>query len=131
MKSLKSLALTSALLLTGGIALAGAPQSAAKAQNSATPPQTKEYQAQSMKNNGEPPNPAEVHHLIGTVDSITNSTVTVSHNYKGEHRTTDFTVQPSAKKQGNIQKGDRVEISYKNVNSEHVAIALKAEPPAG
>ena len=126
MKSLKALAVTSAFLLTGGIALAAPPQ------NATTPTQTKTYQSENMNNNGAQAKAEGAQHcIIGTVDSVTGSSVTVSHKYMGQEKTSAFQVKSSTKKEGNIKKGDRVAVYYDNVNSQHVATIVKAEPPAG
>jgi Cu/Ag efflux protein CusF len=126
-KSLKSLAIASAFLLTGGIALAAAPP-----QHATTPPQTKVYQSQSMNNNGKQATAQGAQHcIVGTVDSATNSSVTISHKYMGQEKTSHFQVKPSTKKEGNITKGERVAVYYNNVNNQHVATMVKAEPPAG
>lgn len=125
MKSPKSLAVASAFLLTGGIALATPPQKAA------TPPQTKAYQSENMNTNGKQATAEGAQHcVIGTVDSVSNSAVVISHKYDGQEKTSDFRVKSSTKKEGNITKGERVAVYYDNVNSQHVATMLKAEPSA-
>jgi Cu/Ag efflux protein CusF len=130
-KGFKSLAITSAFLLTGGIALA-APQNTTARQNATTPPQTKEYQSENMNTNGTQATAEGTQHcVIGTVDSVTDSSVTVSHKYMGQEKTTSFKVKPSTKKEGSITKGERVAVYYNNVNNQHVATTVKAEPPAG
>ncbi len=71
------------------------------------------------------------HCVIGTVDSVSNSAVVVSHKYDGQLKTSDFQVKSSTKKEGNITKGERVAVYYNNLNNRHVATVVKAEPPAG
>jgi hypothetical protein len=128
-KLFKSLAVTSAFLLTGDVALAGPPQSAT------TRAQTRAYQAQSMNNNGKATaggnQKAEIHKIIGTVDQASNSSLQVSHKYMGQQKNTDFAMTARTKRQGNISNGTRVEIYYKNANNEHVATMVKAESQAG
>jgi hypothetical protein len=131
-KSLKSLAITSAFLLTGGIALAAAPPNVASAQNARTPSQTKTYQSQNMNNNGKQASALGAQHVvIGTVKNVTNSRVVVSHKYMGREKTSDFALKPSTKKEGKIATGSRVEVYYNNVKNQHVATMVQAEPPAG
>lgn len=131
MKSFKLLAVTSAFLLTGGIALVAAPPNAALLQNAKTPPQTKEYQSQNMNNNGRQAIAQGAQHcVIGTVDKVTGSSIVVSHTYRGQVKTSDFQMRSSTKKEGNIAKGERVAVYYDDVNNQHLATMVKAESPA-
>ena len=84
-----------------------------------------------MNNSGKTENTQGVHHIMGTVDSISDSSVVISHKYKGQEKTLNFTIQLSTRKVGKITKGARVEVSYKLVNEQRVATVVKAEPEAG
>jgi hypothetical protein len=96
------------ILVTGGIAL----QAKTPAQNSTTKTTTT----------------PTMHHEMGTVDSMTNSELILSHEYKGKSETTTFVLNASTKKDGTIDKGQRVEVYYQNQNKQHIATEVKAEP---
>jgi hypothetical protein len=127
-KSLKSLAIGSAFLLTGGIALAAPPQ------KTATPPQTKEYQQQNMNNNGgtRANSNARVHETKGTVKSVSDTNLTVRHRYMGKERTTKFKITTGTKREGMVNKGSQVEVFYRtNQNGKPVATLVRAQNQKG
>jgi hypothetical protein len=108
--SWKALAITAALMFgTAGIALAGQTTTQSKTATTTNTAST------------------TVHHEMGTVASMTNSDLVLSHEYKGKAESTKFMLDPSTKKEGAIDKGARVEVYYKTENHQHVATEIKAE----
>lgn len=105
----RMLTAAAAVLLMGGIAFA-AP----------APKQTNHLNSNSsvMK--------SKMHHESGTIQSITDTDLTISHTYKGKTENLAFKIDTSTKKVGNVDTGARVEVYYKNENGDHVATEIKA-----
>jgi hypothetical protein len=113
MKLSKSLmvqsALSAALLLaTGGVALAA--QTSKQPSSNATSTS------------------ATTHEEIGTVTSMTNSDLVLSHMHKGKEESTTFKMDANTKKEGTIDKGARVAVYFTDQNHERIATKVKAEP---
>lgn len=124
MKFFKSLAVTSACLLTGGVALAAAPQSAS------TPPQTREYQQQNMNNNGgtRANSHSKVYEEKGTVSEVTGSSLVLLHRANGKKTRTAFRLNSNTKREGMVDKGSHVDVFYhSNGNGIRVATLVKAQ----
>jgi hypothetical protein len=105
----KSLIVTAALLFAGGgVALAAqsSTQSTANKTTTAT---------------------SAIHEEVGTVSSISNSELVLSHMVKGKEENTTFKLDTMTKKDGKIDKGAHVAVSYKDENHERVATEVKVE----
>jgi hypothetical protein len=103
-------ALSAALLLaTGGVALA--------AQTSKQP-----------SSNTTSTSATTTHEEIGTITSMTNSDLVLSHTYKGKEESTTFKMDSNTKKEGTIDKGARVAVYFTDQNHERIATKVKAEP---
>ena len=68
---------------------------------------------------------ATVHYEVGTVNSISDSALVLAHNYKGKTQDVNFVLNSTTKKDGMINKGERVRVYFKNENSKHVATEIK------
>jgi hypothetical protein len=104
MKVSKSLVVGS--LLSGTLALAAG--GAALASQTSTTPKT--------------------HEEIGTISSMTNSDLVLSHMVKGKQENTTFKMDSNTKKEGTIDKGAHVAVYFKDENHERLATEVKAEP---
>jgi hypothetical protein len=116
--------MTSAFLLTGGIALAAPPQSAS------TPPQTKEYQQQNMNNNGgtRANSHSKLYEQKGTVSKVTGSSLVLLHRANGKETRTAFQLNSNTKREGMVDKGSQVDVFYRNNgNGIRVATLVKAQ----
>jgi hypothetical protein len=94
-------------LLSGTLALA-AGGAALATQTSSTTPKT--------------------HEEIGTISSMTNSDLVLSHLVKGKQEDTTFKMDSNTKKEGTIDKGARVAVYFKDENHQRIATDIKAEP---
>lgn len=106
----KSLVLGAALMLTMGVA-ALATQTSTQASSTKTSTSTQ---------------PA-VHHETGTINSLTNSEMVLTHTIKGKQENTTFKLDSNTKKEGTLDKGARV-VYFKHENHERIATEVKAEP---
>jgi hypothetical protein len=97
---------------TGGVALA--------ANNQST--------ANTTKNSTNTTLQATVHHEAGTVNSISNSDLVLQRNYKGKTHDVKFMLNSNTKKDGTINKGERVEVYYKHQKNERIATEVKPLP---
>ena len=70
----------------------------------------------------------KTHEEIGTVSSMTNSDLVLSHLVRGQQEDTTFKMDCNTKKEGTIAKGARVAVYFKAENHERVATEIKAEP---
>jgi hypothetical protein len=122
-KSIKSLALAPAFLLIGSMALAGPAQ-----QNAGTPPQTKNYQAQNMNNNGgtRANANAKVYEQKGTVSEVSGTSLVLLHRANGKKKQIHFRLTSNTKRQGMVDKGSKVEVFYRSKNGERIATLVKA-----
>jgi hypothetical protein len=68
------------------------------------------------------------HHEMGTIDSITDSDLVLTHKYNGKVENTKFVVNADTKKDGTIDKGSEATVYYKFSNHQRVATEIKAEP---
>ena len=124
MKFFKSLAVTSALLMTGGITLAAAPP---QQTNSNTPAQTRAYQSENMNTNGRAQAYPAVREEMGTVASVNGSKLVLKHKYMGKEEKTDFKITSNTKKHGKIDQGAKVKVYYRT-NSNGNRVATRVEP---
>jgi hypothetical protein len=122
-KLFKSLAVTSALLMTGGITLAAAPPQ----QTDNTPAQTRAYQSENMNNNGGTRANTATHEEMGTVSSVNNSKIVLKHKYMGKEEKTSFKVTSNTQEQGKINAGSHVVIYYRT-NNKGNRVATRVEP---
>ena len=107
MKISKSLILSAALMFAaGGAALA--------AQTTTTKTSTNAHLA--------------LHKEMGTVSSLTNSDMVLTHTVKGKQEKTTFKLDSNTKKEGTIDKGTHVVVYFKDQNHERTATEVKAEP---
>ena len=128
MKLLKSISVTSALLLTGGMAFAAPQQS--KSNKAHTPKETRTYQAQNMNNNGGTRANANANLYLarGTITSVSKTKLVVKHQYMGKTEHTSFKITPNTIKEGKIKKGTHVVVYYENKgNGKHIAKTVKQE----
>ena len=110
----KTLVIGTALLFgTGGIALHA--QTATTNSTSKTTTNTTSTKA------------TTTHHEMGTVDSITNSELLLTHKRMGKTENTKFTMNAGTKKDGTINKGEQVEVYYHVQNKERIASEVKPE----
>jgi hypothetical protein len=70
----------------------------------------------------------ETHHLMGTISSINNSDLVVSHKYNGKLENTTFVMNSATKKEGSLVKGDRATVYYQVNDKQNVATDVKANP---
>ena len=120
MKFFESLAVTSALLMTGGITLAAAPP-----QQTNTQAQSHAFQTES--NNSGTRATTAVHEEMGTVSSVNNSKIVLKHKYMGKEEKTSFRVTSNTREQGKVNDGSRV-IVYYETNSNGNRVATRVEP---
>ncbi|HUI74238.1 MAG TPA: hypothetical protein VLX32_04800 [Candidatus Acidoferrum sp.] len=66
-----------------------------------------------------------VHHLMGTVSSVTDSDLVVEHAWKGKKEETKFTLDSNTKKEGDITKGCHVTVAYELQNHQRTATEVK------
>jgi hypothetical protein len=111
MKISKSMILSAALMFAaGGAALA--------AQTSAQTTTTKTSANAHLA----------LHKEMGTVSSLTNSEMVLTHTVKGKQEKTTFKLDSNTKKEGTIDKGTHVAVYFKDQNHERIATEIKAEP---
>lgn len=68
----------------------------------------------------------KTHHQSGTIQSMTDTDLTISRMYKGKTENMAFKIDANTKKVGNVDTGTRVEVYYKTENGDHVATEIKA-----
>ena len=66
------------------------------------------------------------HHLTGTISSINNSDLVLSHTYKGKTEDSTFVLNSATKKEGTLAKGDRATVYYQINNKQNVATNVRA-----
>ena len=112
MKSGKLGILALGLFFTTGIVMAG--QSSATTKSVSTKMATESSTA------------TKTHSESGTVSSLTSNELVLDHTWKGKKEKTNFTLDSSTKKEGNIAQGDRVTVYYRLESGKRVATELKA-----
>lgn len=68
---------------------------------------------------------AAVHHMTGTVTSVSGSDLVLAHEWKGKKEETKFVLDSTTKKEGDITKGAHATISYEMQNKERKATNVK------
>ena len=66
-----------------------------------------------------------VHHMMGTVTSVSDSELVLEHKWKGKEEQTKFVLDSSTKKEGDIAKGSQVAVTYEMENHERKATGVK------
>ncbi|HUL14707.1 MAG TPA: hypothetical protein VLV88_01825 [Terriglobales bacterium] len=66
-----------------------------------------------------------VHHIMGTVSSVTDSDLVVEHEWKGKKEETKFALDSNTKKDGDITKGCHVTVTYELQNHQRTATEVK------
>jgi FlaG/FlaF family flagellin (archaellin) len=66
-----------------------------------------------------------VHHIMGTVASVTDSDLVVEHEWKGKKEQTKFALDSNTKKEGDITKGCHVNVAYELQNHQRTATEVK------
>jgi hypothetical protein len=66
-----------------------------------------------------------VHHMMGTVSSVSDSELVLEHQWKGKKEETKFALDSSTKKEGDITKGCHASVTYKMDNKERKATEVK------
>jgi hypothetical protein len=86
-------------------------------------------QTSSEKSSAQNSNTAQVavHEELGTVKSITDSELVLTHDVNGIQEDTTFKLGPSTKKEGAIANGTYVSLYYKSLNHERIVTEVKAE----
>lgn len=65
------------------------------------------------------------HEMKGTVSSLTDSELVLSHTWKGKTEETKFTLNSSTKKDGTLAKGNEVVVMYQYDNHQRTATEVK------
>ena len=68
---------------------------------------------------------AAVHHMTGTVTSVSGSDLVLAHEWKGKKEETKFVLDSTTKKEGDITKGAHATVSYEMQNKERKATNVK------
>jgi ABC-type enterochelin transport system substrate-binding protein len=86
-------------------------------------------QTSSQKSSAQNSNAAQVavHEELGTVKSMTDSELVLTHDVNGIQEDTAFKLDPSTKKEGAIAEGVYVTLYYKTQNKERIATEVKAD----
>jgi hypothetical protein len=66
-----------------------------------------------------------VHEMTGTVSSITDSELVLTHKWKGQEHETKFTLNSATKKDMTVEKGNQVTVLYQYENHQRTATELK------
>ncbi len=67
-----------------------------------------------------------LHHETGKVYSLAADELILDHTWKGKEEKTTFTLDSNTKKEGNVEKGDRVMVYYRYQKGHRIATELKA-----
>jgi hypothetical protein len=108
----KTFALAVALVLAGGVGIAS------QTSKTNTPKQTTQASMHKTSN-------STLHHEMGTVGSLTSNELVLDHTWKGKQEKTNFTIDSSTKKEGNITQGQHVVVYYHMEKGQRVATELK------
>ncbi len=118
MKGKKVSLLMTALLLFGANAVW-----AAQAKAPSKTPKAKETKTE-----------AKIHQATGTISSVTNTSLVLSHKVlKVKEKETTFVLYPKTKKEGHLEKGAKATVFYRVEKNENVATRVKvheAKPAA-
>jgi hypothetical protein len=66
-----------------------------------------------------------MHHMMGTVTSVTDSDLVLEHEWKGKKEQTKFALDSQTKKEGDITKGCHASVSYEMQNHQRKATEVK------
>ena len=66
-----------------------------------------------------------VHHMSGTVTSVSDSGLVLEHEWKGKKEETKFALDSNTKKEGDITKGCHATVTYEMENKERKATEVK------
>jgi hypothetical protein len=69
----------------------------------------------------------KTHEIKGTVSSMSDTELVLSHTWKGKTESTKFVMNTSTKKDGTISKGEEVTVMYQYENKERTATEVKPE----
>lgn len=69
----------------------------------------------------------KTHELKGTVTSVSDTELVLSHTWKGKTESTKFVMNTATKKDGTVAKGDAVMVMYQYENKERTATEVKPE----
>jgi hypothetical protein len=75
-----------------------------------------------------------VHHVMGTVSSLTANELVLDRRWKGKEEKTRFTLDSGTKKEGNLKQGERAIVTYNLEKGQRIATEVKvpeAKPMAG
>lgn len=115
MKSGKSILMSVALILgCAGLvtaSFAASPTTAKSTTNTASATDTK----------------PKTHEIRGTVSTVNDTELVVSHTWKGKTEETKFTMNSSTRKDGKIARGDEVTVMYQYENKARTATEIKPE----
>jgi len=67
----------------------------------------------------------KTHEMKGTVSSVTDTELVLTHTWKGKTEETKFIVNASTKKDGTLAKGDAVTVMYEYGNHQRTATEIK------
>jgi hypothetical protein len=109
----KMFALAIALMVTPGLVAVASQSSQTNSAKQA--PQTDTHTKDKMN----------LHHETGKADSLAADQLVLDHTWRGKERKTTFTLDSSTKKEGNVEKGDRVMVYYHFENGHRIATELK------
>jgi len=110
----KMLALAIALMVTPGLVAVASQSSPTNSAKQA--PQTDTHAQVKMT----------LHHETGKIDSLAAGQMVLDHTWRGKETKTTFTLDSNTKKEGNVEKGDRVMVYYHFHNGHRIATELKA-----
>lgn len=69
----------------------------------------------------------KTHEIKGTVTSVSDTELVLSHTWKGKTESTKFVMNTATKKDGTVAKGDAVMVMYQYENKERTATEVKPE----
>ncbi len=109
----KMFALAIALMVTPGLVAMASQSSQANSAKQAS--QTDSHSKDKMT----------LHHETGKVGSLAADELVLDYTWRGKERKTAFTLNSNTKKEGNVEKGDRVMVYYHFENGHRIATELK------
>jgi hypothetical protein len=66
-----------------------------------------------------------IHHEWGTIESVSDSSLTLDHTWKGKKEQTNFMLNSGTKKEGDLEKGAHATVYYEMNNKDRVATDVK------
>jgi hypothetical protein len=66
-----------------------------------------------------------VHHMMGTISSVSDSDLVLSHKWKGKSEETKFALDSQTKKEGTLAKGSEATVAYHFQNHQRMATDVK------